>query len=137
MGDGKKEYSFGKDLLLSVQKRPKRSQFLSPYIFKALSLAYSTQVGGCPVSVHCPSSFLLICSPLNSNSFSEVKGGNSFTLEEINPLLTSSRSPPPPRAIKMLKRGKTERIELLDKLEDLKTQMKFLRGGREEEGAGY
>ena len=33
----------------------------------------------------------------------------------------------------MLKRGKRERIELLDKLEDLKTQKKFLRGG---EGKG-
>lgn len=32
----------------------------------------------------------------------------------------------------MLKRGKRERIELLDKLEDLKTQKKFLRGGGRE-----
>lgn len=35
----------------------------------------------------------------------------------------------------MLKKSKREWIELQDKLEDLKTQMKFLRGGREgEEG---
>lgn len=34
----------------------------------------------------------------------------------------------------MLKKSKREWIELQDKLEDLKTQMKFLRGGRERKG---
>lgn len=34
----------------------------------------------------------------------------------------------------MLRRGKREWIELKDKPEDLKTQMKFLRGGKGEGG---
>lgn len=57
--------------------------------------------------------------------------GNSFTLPEFNSLtLIHTLS----RVIKLPRRGKREWIELKDKPEDLKTQMKFLRVGKGEVG---